>query len=132
MVARSRPSDAWEAVATLSVHKYRVTHTARFGPWLRAILVQAADAAGRTKGTPLSAQYRRLMARRGRNRAAIAVGHTLLVIIYHMIRLTEAGWERLAAEDRWTPSRHRSPSRVLLSPPHDRLTARLGGQPCPS
>lgn len=55
-------------------------------PWLRTLLVQAAHAAGRTKGTYLSAQYRRLTARRGRNRAAIAVGHSILVIIYHMIQ----------------------------------------------
>ncbi len=69
-----------------SAGKRQSGKTRKGSPWLRAILVQAAHAAGRTKGTYLSAQYRRLMARRGRNRAAIAVGHTLLVIIYHMIQ----------------------------------------------
>jgi transposase len=69
-----------------SAGKRQSGKTRKGSPWLRAILVQAAHAAGRTKGTYLSAQYRRLTARRGRNRAAIAVGHTLLVIICHMIQ----------------------------------------------
>src|SRR6202035_609397 len=46
--------------------------TRKGSPWLRALLVQAAHAAGRTKGTYLAAQYRRLTTRRGRNRAASA------------------------------------------------------------
>jgi transposase len=62
--------------------------TRKGSPWLRALLVQAAHAAARTQETYLAAQYRRLAARRGKQRAAVAVGHTLLVIIYHMI--TEA------------------------------------------
>src|SRR6516225_9965910 len=54
--------------------------------WLKRILVQAAWAASHTKGTYLAAQYRRLAKRRGRKRALIAVGHTLLVIIYHVLK----------------------------------------------
>jgi hypothetical protein len=49
-------------------------------------LVQAAHAAARTKGTYLAAQYRRLAARRGKSRAAVAVGHTILVIAFHLLR----------------------------------------------
>ncbi len=52
---------------------------------LRAALVRAARSAARTKGTYLSALYHRLAARRGANRAAVAVGHAILVIIYHML-----------------------------------------------
>jgi len=48
-------------------------------------LVQAAHAAARTKGTYLAAQYRRLAARRGRAKAAIAVAHSILVIVYHLL-----------------------------------------------
>jgi transposase len=51
--------------------------------WLREVLVEAAPSAGRAKDTYLAAQYRRLTARRGRKRAALAVAHTLLVIVYH-------------------------------------------------
>lgn len=60
--------------------------TRKGSPWLRALLVQAAHAAGRTRHTYLAAQYRRLATRRGKNRAAVAVGHTILVIVYHLIK----------------------------------------------
>ena len=43
--------------------------------------------AGSTRGRLyLSAQYRRLAARRGKKRALVALGHTLLVIIYHLLK----------------------------------------------
>jgi transposase len=54
--------------------------------WLRVMLVQAAWAASRTKDTYMSAQFRRLAGRRGRKRALMAVGHTLLTIIYHVLK----------------------------------------------
>jgi transposase len=54
-------------------------------PALRRILVQAAHAAARSKTTYLGAQYRRLAARRGKKRAAVAVGHSILVIAYHLL-----------------------------------------------
>ncbi|MGB8346129.1 MAG: IS110 family transposase, partial [Ktedonobacteraceae bacterium] len=34
----------------------------------------------------LAAQYRRIAARRGPKRAAVAVGHSILVIVYHLLR----------------------------------------------
>lgn len=52
---------------------------------LRATLVEAARAAARTKNTYLSAQYHRI-ARKGKNRAAVAVAHSILTIVYHMLR----------------------------------------------
>jgi transposase len=55
-------------------------------PWLRKTLCQCALAAGRKKGSYFSAQYRRLAARRGRKRAAIAVAHSQLVVIYHLLQ----------------------------------------------
>ncbi len=69
-----------------SAGKQRSGRTRKGSPWLRALLVQAAHAAARKKGTYLGAQYRRLAARRGKSRAAVAVGHSILVIIYHMLR----------------------------------------------
>ena len=53
--------------------------------WLRRALVQAGWAASRTKNTYLGAQFRRLAARRGKKRALIAVGHSILVSVYHML-----------------------------------------------
>ena len=59
--------------------------TRKGSPWLRAALVEAAKAAGRTKTTYLGAQYRRLKARRGPKRAAVAVAHSILVSVYYIL-----------------------------------------------
>ncbi len=69
-----------------SAGKRRSGRTRKGSPWLRALLVQAAHAGARKKDTYLGAQYRRLAARRGKSRAAVAVGHTILVIAYHLLR----------------------------------------------
>ncbi len=60
--------------------------TRQGSPALRTALVEAAQAAARTKATYLAAQYRRLASRRGQKRAVVAVAHTILVIIYHLLR----------------------------------------------
>jgi transposase len=57
--------------------------------WLRISLVLAARAAANSKGTYLSAQYHRIASRRGKKRAIVAVAHTILVIIYHMLKTGE-------------------------------------------
>ena len=54
--------------------------------WLRMLLVEAAHAAAHTKNTYLSAQYHRLAVRRGKKKAVVAVGHTILIIIYHVLQ----------------------------------------------
>lgn len=59
--------------------------TGHGNPWLRPVLVQAAQSASHTKRTYLAAQYHRIAARRGRNRAIMAVAHTILVTIYNML-----------------------------------------------
>ncbi len=69
-----------------SAGKRRSGHTTKGNRWLKRILVQAAWAASHTKGTYLAAQYHRLAKRRGRKRALVALGHTLLVIIYHVLK----------------------------------------------
>ena len=54
--------------------------------WLKGALLQAAWAAIRTKDGYLGAQFRRLAKRRGDKRAIIAVAHSLLTIIYHVLK----------------------------------------------
>jgi transposase len=54
--------------------------------WLKAALTEAAWVAARTKGTYAAAQYRRLAARRGNKRAIVAVAHSLLLAVYHILR----------------------------------------------
>lgn len=53
---------------------------------LKSALVQAAHAVSRTKDNYLASQFRRLAARRGKKRAAVAVAHSILVIAYHLLR----------------------------------------------
>lgn len=54
--------------------------------WLRRALSEAAWGASRTRNSYLAAQYRRLASRRGKNRALLAVGHSILGIIYHLLK----------------------------------------------
>jgi transposase len=54
--------------------------------WLRRALVEAAWAASHVKKSYLTAQFRRLAAKRGKKRALVAVAHSLLVIIYHVLK----------------------------------------------
>jgi transposase len=59
--------------------------TRKGNPWLRCLLVQAAHSASHQKQSYLAEQYRRIAKRRGAKRAAIAVAHSILVIIYHLL-----------------------------------------------
>jgi transposase len=66
--------------------------------WLRSALVGVAHAASPSKGTYLSAQYARLKGRRGSKRAAaVAVGHSILVICYHVLE-REVPYEELGED----------------------------------
>jgi transposase len=79
---------SWAGVAPgnhESAGKRKSGKTRKGSPWLRRVLVEAAHAAGRTKNTYLGAQYRRLVARKGKKRAAIAVAHSILTIVYHVL-----------------------------------------------
>jgi len=63
--------------------------TRKGSKWLRRALTEAAHGAARTKQPgrrALAGDYRRLAARRGKKKAAIAVGHRILVIAYHVLR----------------------------------------------
>jgi transposase len=59
--------------------------TRKGSKWLRTALVEAAHAVGRSKTTYLGAQYRRLIPRRGKKKAAVAVGHSILVIACYLL-----------------------------------------------
>jgi hypothetical protein len=62
------------------------SRTRKGNRWLRRALVEAAWGASRVKNSYLRAQFRRLAPRRGNNRALVAVAHSLLVIIYHVLK----------------------------------------------
>jgi transposase len=59
--------------------------TRKGSKWLRTALGEAAQAAGRSEKIYLGAQFRRVATRRGKKKAAVAVGHTILVIAYYLL-----------------------------------------------
>lgn len=65
--------------------KSRSGATTKGNVWLRDVLVQCAWSAARTKDTYLSAQFWRLARRIGKKKAAMAVGHSILVAAWHML-----------------------------------------------
>jgi len=65
--------------------KTRAAPTRHGDPWLKAALGQTATAASRTKGTYLAARYKRVASRRGKKRALVAVGHTILIAAWAML-----------------------------------------------
>jgi transposase len=77
--------------------------------WLGEILNQCAWAAARTRDTYLSAQFWRLARRIGKKKAATAVGHSILVICWHLIS-NDADYQDLGGDyfsRRNDPDRHR-------------------------
>lgn len=83
--------------------KRRQARTRKGSPWLRAALCESAWAAGRCRDGYLPTQFRRLAARRGRKRAVVAVGHTILMIAYHLLAkgtsYTDLGADHLDTRD---------------------------------
>jgi transposase len=79
---------AWAGVSPgnrQSGGRRRTARTRHGNPWLKGALTEAAWAASRAHQGYLPAQFRRLAARRGRKRALVAVAHSLVTIIYHLI-----------------------------------------------
>jgi transposase len=72
-----------------SAGKRRRVGTPPGNQWLRRALVEAARAAARTKDTYFAAQYRQSARRRGPNKAAVAVAHSLLDLIWHLLSTGE-------------------------------------------
>jgi len=67
--------------------KRRSSKTTKGNRYLRSVLCQLAWVIARLKEPNyLTAQYHRIARRRGKKRAILAVAHSLLVIIYHLLR----------------------------------------------
>jgi transposase len=69
-----------------SAGKRKSGQTREGNKWLRRSLCQAAWAVTRKKNCYLATQFKRLAARRGVKRAAIAVAHSILIIGYHLLK----------------------------------------------
>jgi transposase len=79
---------AWAGVAPAShesAGKRRPAGTRHGSTWLQRALLEAARAAARTKGSYFSAQYSRIARRRGPNKAAVAVAHSILDAAWHLL-----------------------------------------------
>ena len=68
-----------------SAGKRRPTTTGKGATWLRATLQEVAWAAAKTKKSYYAALYHRLKARRGTEKAIVAVQHAMLVALWHML-----------------------------------------------
>jgi transposase len=68
-----------------SAGKHFTGRTRHGDRWLRGALGEAAAGASRTKNTYLAARYGRIAHRRGKKRAQVAVGHTILASAWHVM-----------------------------------------------
>ena len=98
------PSDAhlssWAGISPGNNESAGKRYSGRITPgnkWLKACLVEASWAASRTKNTYLKARYHRLASRRGKKRALVAVGHTILKMAYHIIK-EQSTYQELGAD----------------------------------
>jgi transposase len=86
-----------------SAGKRRSGKTRKGSKWLRHDLAECAKAASRTKNTYLAAQYARLRVRRGANKATVAVAHSILTAVWHMLQTgqtyTDPGGDFFARRD---------------------------------
>jgi len=69
-----------------SAGKRRSTRLRQGAPWLKALVVQCAWAAARSKTGYLRAQFLRLKSRRGPKKAIMAVAASMLTAAYYMLR----------------------------------------------
>ncbi len=79
-------------------------------PWLRGALGEVAWAVSRSKSSYLAAQFARIARRRGKFKAVMAVAHTILVIIYAVLRdhtpYTDLGSDYFGRLDQERVERH--------------------------
>jgi transposase len=69
-----------------SAGKQGNSRTRRGNPWLRRTICEAAWGASRTKKSYFHAQYNRLCARRGPQRALMAVAHSMIVVGFYLVK----------------------------------------------
>jgi len=68
-----------------SAGKRKSSHTTKGNPYLREVLLECAWASSRKKNSQMQHRYRRLLGRRGKKRAAVAVAHALVQAVYYVL-----------------------------------------------
>ncbi len=112
-----------------SAGKRRSGKTRKGSKWLRSALIGAAHAAAKAKGSHLAARYARIKGRRGPKKAAVAVGHSILVICYHILQRGEAYQE--IGEDHFHRCRSEEAYRRRLVRQLEKLGHRVMLEPLP-
>jgi transposase len=107
--------------ARQSAGRSKAATTGKGNPWLGGTIGEAATATIRTS-TFLAARYQRIVRRRGKKRALVAVGNPILVIAWHLLSQPGTHYTDLGAgwHDRLAPQRRK---RQLIAEPE-----RLSGQ----
>jgi transposase len=80
-----------------SAGKHKSGKTRHGNRWLCGALGTAAMAASRSKDTYLAARYRRLASRLGKQKAIVALQHTILTAVWHMLS-TDTDYQDLGAD----------------------------------
>ncbi len=91
---------SWAKLSPRTIQSGLRSHSGRVGkgnPYLKGVLGEVASAAARTD-TFLGQRYRRLLRRRGRQRALVAIARSILVVIWHLLadpsaRFIDLGWD---------------------------------------
>ena len=92
---------AWAGVAPASYEsagKSRPAGTRHGARWLRRSLIESAHSAARTKNSYFNAQYRRIARRRGPNKAAVAVAHSILIVLWHLMADDQRRYQDLGSD----------------------------------
>jgi transposase len=90
---------SWAKISPRTVQsgaRSRAGHTGKGNPYLKGILGEAAAAAGKTD-TFLGERYRRLVKRRGKLKALVAIARSILVIVWHLLANRSARYQDLGA-----------------------------------
>ena len=80
---------AWAGLApgnNESAGKRKSGKTRKGNTTLKTTMIQCAQTAKKSKGSYFKAQFDRLVVKRGKNRAKVAVAHSMLIAIYHMLK----------------------------------------------
>jgi|tagenome__1003787_1003787.scaffolds.fasta_scaffold20806529_2 transposase len=96
-----------------SAGRKRGGSTGKGNPWLAATLGEIVATAARTD-TFLGERYRRLVRRRGKSRAIVAVGNSVLTIIWHLLADPDARYQDLGSDFYETKVNKRRRARDLI------------------
>ena len=94
-----------------SAGKNQSGRTPQGNAWLAGLLTECGWAASRARNTYLAAQFWQIARRRGQRRAAVAVGHSILVIVWHILSSPDARYDELGGDHftrRMDPARHKA------------------------